>query len=400
MLFMNLIPTELFQNIVSIRRQIHKHPELAFQEQNTAAIIIEELKRLGIETITGIGKTGVIGRIESQMHSGPVVALRADMDALAIKEETGLEFASENVGVMHACGHDGHVAMLLGAASLLKESLTKGSVLLVFQPAEEGGAGAQKIMESGLLDKAEAIFACHLDRHFEVGQLVVQEGSISAFTDRFDITIKGKGGHAAQPHDTVDAIVIASLIVMSLQTIVSREVNPIHPSIVSVGKIAGGSVPNAVADSAILCGTIRTTEMHVREQIKAGIKRIANAAGRLHNANVKVEFIEGYPSVINTIQESKIARQAIVNIIGEEALVNTRYVTMGGEDFSFYLEKIPGCLVRLGAQKKGLENVPAHSSTFDFDEDALGIGTAFLAEVARLAIDNLAKKSAVLSSTG
>jgi hippurate hydrolase len=186
---------------------------------------------------------------------------------------------------------------------------------------------------------------------------------------------------------------------MSLQTIVSREVNPLHPSIVSVGKIAGGSVPNAVADSATLSGTIRTTETHVRKQIKAGIQRIANASGVLHNARVEVEFIEGYPSVINTVEESKIARQAIVNIIGDEALVDTRYVTMGGEDFSFYLEKIPGCLVRLGAQKKGLENIPAHSSTFDFDEDALGIGAAFLAEVAKLVIDSLAKKSSSPSST-
>ena len=392
MIFMNLVPEKLFQNMVSIRRRIHKHPELAYQEENTAAIVIEELNKLGIEATTGIGKTGVIGRIDSPKNPGPVVALRADMDALAIKEETGLEFASEIDGVMHACGHDGHVAMLLGAASLLKESLQEGSILLVFQPAEEGGGGAQKILDSGLLAKADAIFACHLDRHFKVGNIVAQAGSISAFTDRFDITVKGKGGHAAQPHDTVDAIVIASLIVMSLQTIVSREVNPLHPSIVSVGKIAGGSVPNAVADSATLLGTIRTTETHVRKQIKAGIQRISNAAGILHNASVEVEFIEGYPSVINTVEESKIARQAIVNIIGDKALVDTRYVTMGGEDFSFYLEKIPGCLIRLGAQKKGLENVPAHSSTFDFDEDALGIGAAFLAEAAKLTIDSLAKK--------
>ncbi|MFQ5963921.1 MAG: M20 family metallopeptidase [Candidatus Scalinduaceae bacterium] len=396
---MNLVPKELFEYMVSIRRRIHKHPELAYQEENTAAIIIEELNKLGIEANTGIGKTGVIGRICSSHNADPAVALRADMDALAINEKTGLEFASEINGVMHACGHDGHIAMLLGAATLLKESIKTGSVLLVFQPAEEGGGGAQKIMDSGLLAKADAIFACHLDRHFKVGELVVQQGPISAFTDRFDINVKGKGGHAAQPHDTVDAIVIASLIVMTLQTIVSREVNPIHPSIISVGKIEGGSVPNAVADSARLSGTIRTTETHVRKQIKAGIQRIANAAGTLHNADVKVEFIEGYPSVINTIEESKIARQAVINAIGDEALVDTQYVTMGGEDFSFYLEKIPGCLVRLGAQKVGLENVPAHSSTFDFDENALGIGAVFLAEVAKLSIDHLIKKTAGSSST-
>ena len=362
---MNNVSKDLFQYMVRVRRRIHEHPELGYQEENTAAIITEELKNLGIKATTGIGITGVIGQINSNLD-GPVVALRADMDALAIHEETGLEFASKIDGVMHACGHDGHVAMLLGAASILKDTLKTGSVLLVFQPAEEGGGGAQLIMDSGLLDKAKAIFACHLDRHFKIGKLVVQAGPISAFTDRFNITIKGKGGHAAQPHDAVDAIVVASLIVMSLQTIVSREVNPMHPSIVSVGQIKGGSVPNAVAENAWLSGTIRTTDTQTRELIKAGIMRIANAAGTLHNANVEVEFVQGYPSVINTLKESEIARMAVGNILGEEALVDTQFASMGGEDFSFYLEKIPGCLVRLGAQKAGLESVPAHSSTFDF----------------------------------
>jgi len=391
---MKIVSNDLFQYMVRIRRQIHEHPELGYQEENTSAIIIEELKRLGIKATAGIGKTGVVGQINSN-QDGPVVALRADMDALAIHEETGLEFASKIDGIMHACGHDGHVAMLLGAASLLKETLKTGSVLLVFQPAEEGGGGARKIMDSGLLDKAKAIFACHLDRHFKVGKLVVQSGPISAFTDRFNITIKGKGGHAAQPHDAVDAIVVASLIVMSLQTIVSREVNPMHPSIVSVGQIEGGSVPNAIAENAKLTGTIRTTDTHTRDLIKAGITRIANAAGTLHNANVDIEIVNGYPSVINTLEESGIARMAVENVLGKEAIVYTQFASMGGEDFSFYLEKIPGCLVRLGAQKAGLEGIPAHSATFDFDENALGIGAAFMAETARLAIDHLSKNAKI-----
>ncbi len=386
---MNIVSKELFQQMVRIRREIHMYPELGYQEENTATIITEELKRLGIKSTTGIGKTGVVGQINPTDDVGPVVALRADMDALAIKEETGLEFASKTDGVMHACGHDGHVAMLLGAASLLKETLKAGNVLLVFQPAEEGGGGAKKIMESGLLDKVKAIFACHLDRHYKAGKLVVQSGPISAFTDRFDISIRGKGGHAAQPHDAVDAIIVASLIVMSLQTIVSREVNPMHPSIVSVGQIEGGSVPNAIAETAKLTGTIRTTETHIRDQIKSGMTRIANAAGTLHNADVSITFVEGYPSVINTVEESEIARMAIKNILGDRALVDGQFASMGGEDFSYYLEKIPGCLVRLGAQKEGLEGIPAHSSTFDFDEKALGVGAAFLAEAAKLALERL-----------
>ena len=385
---MNSVSEELFQQMIRIRRKIHMHPELGYQEDNTAAIITEELERLGIKSTAGIGKTGVVGQIN---NSGPVIALRADMDALAIQEETGLEFASKTDGIMHACGHDGHVAILLGAASILKKTLKTGSILLVFQPAEEGGGGAQKIMESGLLDEAKAIYACHLDRHYKTGKLVVQPGPISAFTDRFDISIRGKGGHAAQPHDAIDAIVVASLIVMSLQTIVSREVNPLYPSIVSVGRIEGGSVPNAVAEAAELSGTIRTTETRIREQIMSGITRIVEAAGTLHNADVSVDFTMGYPSVINTIEEVEIARAAVINIIGEEALVDGQFASMGGEDFSYYLEKIPGCLIRLGALKDGLEGIPAHSSTFDFDEDALKIGAEFLAETAKLTIDHLSK---------
>ncbi|MFQ5329072.1 MAG: M20 family metallopeptidase [Thermodesulfobacteriota bacterium] len=386
-----LVPEKLFDHMVRIRRQIHRHPELAYKEHTTAALIEGELKRLGIEVTTGIGGTGMVGRIDSPNGSGPVVALRADMDAVAIGEATGLEFASENPGIMHACGHDGHMAMLLGAAALLKESLETGTVLLIFQPAEEGGAGALKILESGLLEGVEAIFGCHLDRHFKVGEAVAQEGAISAFTDRFEISIQGKGGHAAQPHDAVDAIVVASLIVMSLQTIVSRETNPAHPLIVSVGKFEGGSIPNAIADSAKMLGTIRSTELHVREQVIAGIKRIGSAAGLLHDAQVEVKITGGYPSVINAKDETGIAQSVLRSLLGDSAVTDSGYINMGGEDFSFYLQKIPGCFVRIGAQKEGLENVPAHSAHFDIDERALAVGAAYLAKVAKTAIESLSK---------
>jgi amidohydrolase len=389
---MKSVPKAVYHNMVRVRRQIHEHPELAYEEYKTAALIEEELRKLGIDVTTGIGKTGIVGKISAPKDSGPVVALRADMDGIAIDENTGLEFSSRIPGVMHACGHDGHVAMLLGAAALLKKSLQSGTVLLVFQPAEEGGAGALKMLESGLLDRAGAIFACHVDRHFKVGEAVAQEGPISAFTDRFEIFIKGKGGHVAQPHDSVDAIVVASMIVMSLQTIVSRETNPAHPLIVSVGKIEGGSVPNAIADSAKMWGTIRSTELHVREQVISGLKRIANAVGVLHDANVEVTISQGYPSVVNTAEETALARKALKSLLGDGPVVESGYINMGGEDFSFYLQKIPGCFVRIGAQKEGLENIPAHSSHFDFDEKALAVGASYMAEVAKMTIDHLGNK--------
>ena len=220
---------------------------------------------------------------------------------------------------------------------------------------------------------------------------VAQEGAISAFTDRFEISIQGKGGHVAQPHDAVDAIVVASLIVMSLQTIVSRETNPAHPLIVSVGRIEGGSIPNAIADSAKMLGTIRSTELHVREQVIAGIKRIGSAAGLLHDAQVEVNITGGYPSVVNAKKEAVIAQSVLRSLLGDNAVIDSGYVNMGGEDFSFYLQKIPGCFVRIGAQKEGLENVPAHSSHFDIDERALAVGAAYMAEVAKTTIDSLSK---------
>ncbi len=383
----NIMPEEIFKNIVDIRRRIHMYPELNYKEVKTAAVISEELTRLGIEHETGVGVTGIVGKITSNSGKGPVVALRADMDAIAIQEQTGLPFASKIPGVMHACGHDGHVAMLLGAAALLKDKLEDGTVLLVFQPAEEGGAGALKIIESGKLEGVDAIFGCHLDRHFKPGKLVLQKGPISAYTDKFEICISGKGGHAAQPHDAVDAIVVASMLVMSLQTIVSREANPAHPLIVSVGKIEGGAIHNAIAESASLLGTVRSTEPQVREKVLNGIKRISKAIGSLHDAKVDVKITNGYPPVTNTPEETLIAQEAARSLLGDSAVIDSDYVNMGGEDFSYYQEKIPGCFARVGAQKEGLESIPAHSAFFDIDESALAVGAAYMARAALLTIE-------------
>ena len=387
-----LVPDKLFDEMVRIRRRIHANPELAYREFETARFIEEKLTDLGIEVTSGIGGTGIVGKIVAPQGDGPVVALRADMDAVAIDEATGLEFASKNKGAMHACGHDGHVAMLLGAASILRDSLETGTVLLVFQPAEEGGAGALKILESKALEGVDAIYGCHLDRHFKVGEAVAQVGAISAFTDRFEITIQGKGGHVAQPHDAIDAIVVASLIVMSLQTIVSRETNPAHPLIVSVGRIEGGSIPNAIADTAKMLGTIRSTEEKVREQVIAGIKRMGSAAGVLHDAHVEVKITGGYPSVVNEKKTTGLAKKALTSLLGENAVIDSGYINMGGEDFSFYVQNIPGCFVRIGAQKEGLENIPAHSAHFDFDEQALAVGAGYMAEVAQRTIKALGMK--------
>lgn len=383
----NIMDEEIFNNIVDIRRRIHMYPELNYKEVKTAAVISDELTRLGIEHDTGVGVTGIIGKITSGSGKGPVVALRADMDAIAIEEKTGLPFASKVPGVMHACGHDGHVAMLLGAAALLKDNLKNGTVLLVFQPAEEGGAGALKIIESGKLEGVDAIFGCHLDRHFKPGKLVLQKGPISAYTDKFEICIGGKGGHAAQPHDAVDAIVVASMLVISLQTIVSREANPAHPLIVSVGRIEGGAIHNAIAESASLLGTVRSTESQVREKVLNGIKRISNAIGSLHDAKITVKITNGYPPVTNTPEETLISQEAARSLLGDSAVIDSDYVNMGGEDFSYYQEKIPGCFARVGAQKEGLESIPAHSAFFDIDESALAVGAAYMASAARLTIE-------------
>jgi hippurate hydrolase len=293
---------------------------------------------------------------------------------------------------MHACGHDGHSSMLVGAAQLLVATPPPLPVRLLWQPAEELGQGAKALVEAGALDGVAMIFGGHLDRHYPPGTLVVTDGAVNASTDTFHIEITGKQGHGARPHETVDAIVIGSLFVTALQTIVSREIDPAHPSVISVGRFDAGSAPNVIAGRALLEGTIRAQDPKVRAHLCRAIERIAKAVGDLHGAGIQVEVRIGTPPVINPPGPTALARAAAASIVGDDHVLTLHTANMGGEDFAYYMEQIPGCYIRYGAQVPGRESFPAHSSRFDIHESALGTGAAWLDRVARVAGDHLRKE--------
>lgn len=376
------------KRLISFRRDLHRYPELAFHETRTSAKICEQLDRLGISYRRGVAQTGIIAEIPGGHHDAktPRVALRADIDALPVHEETGLEFASQNEGIMHACGHDGHATMVLGAAELLaKEGALPAPVHILFQPAEEKGAGAIAMIEEGALEGVAMIFGGHVDQHYRTGQIVTHAGAVNASSDTFRIEILGKGGHAARPHETVDTVVVGSLLVMALQTIVSREIDPAHPSVVTVGRFEAGTVSNVIAGQALLEGTIRAQEQFVRDHVANSLRRVCESVARLHNAEIAVRVQDGTPPVVNTPEMTEIARSAAAAVVGEENAVPLQTANLGGEDFAYYLREVPGCYVRLGAQAPGKQGQPAHSSKFDFDEGVLPIGAHFFSQVAKVA---------------
>ncbi|MGX2030298.1 MULTISPECIES: M20 metallopeptidase family protein [Methylocaldum] len=376
----------IYPRMVELRRLLHRYPELAFEEAQTARMIMEELDRLGIPYEYGGIGGGIVARIAGKSE-GATVALRAEMDGLPGVETTGLPFASLNPGKMHACGHDGHMAMVLGAAALLKDDPPPGNVLLIFQPAEERGGGSRIILRSGALSGVKAIFGGHVTGHYRVGEIMVAPGVLTAQSDGFLIRIQGRGGHGARPHEAVDAVVVAGLLIVAMQTLVSREVNPVYPSVITIGQVSAGSAPNVIAETATLRGSIRTTLPEVRKHLLEGLERMAKGIGDLHNARIEVIVNEGYPPVVNTLVESEIARRAAGKIVGEKGLVSMEYPSMGSEDFAYYLQEIPGCYVRLGARREGWEHIPLHSPAFDFDEEVLKIGAAFFDRVTRDAIE-------------
>lgn len=368
-----------------IRRDLHRIPEAGFGEFKTAAYLSARLRELGIDHRCGVANTGIVAWLGDNADNG-CVALRADMDGLPIEERTALDFSSTHPGFMHACGHDGHMTMLLGAAALLIQDSPKGRVVLLFQPAEESHGGATTMIRQGALDGVDAIFSGHIDRHFPVGEFAVEPGLICAYTDQFTIEIHGKGGHAAKPHETVDSIVVASQLVMSIQTLVSRETNPVSPTVISIGRIHGGTAANVIADRTVLEGTIRTTHPKTRQTVIDGLKRMTGAMRDLYNATATLTVAEGYPPIINHLGATRIAADAAAMTVGKDKVMPLPHPSLGGEDFSYYLHKVPGCFVRIGAMKQGLDNAPAHSPFFDFDEAALSIGAHFFAQVSRLAL--------------
>lgn len=390
---MPLIPESLQHRLVQLRRVLHEYPELSGQEQNTAAVISKFLEGLGIAHRNGLAGHGVLADIPGP--SGvPCVVLRADIDALPIQEETGLEFASVHDGVMHACGHDGHTTMLLGAAALLSEDKDlPAPVRLIFQPAEEKGTGAMAMVQAGVLDEAGMIFGGHLDRHYPPGTIVVSEGPVNASTDNFTIEIIGQGAHGARPHESIDAVVVGSLMIMALQTIVSREVDPARPSVVSVGQFHAGTAPNVIAGQARLDGTVRAQDSAVRRQLLSSVRRIAESIAQLHGAKIQITITEGTPPLVNSAEMADLARRAAIEVVGENNVVPLKTANMGGEDFSYYMEKIPGAYVRFGSQVPGKEGFPAHSSKFDFDEGALAVGAAFYRSIAKVAGRRLADRA-------
>ncbi len=374
--------TSFPEELVELRRTLHRIPELAFQEERTAERVLAALAALGIPATYGGRGAGVLGRVRGRAGA-PVVALRAEMDALPGNEITGLPFASEHPGRVHSCGHDAHMAMVLGAARLLAELPPEGDVVLVFQPAEEQGKGACAMLRSGALDGASAIFAGHVTHHYETGQIMVTGGTVTAQSDRFVMRVHGRGGHGARPHEAVDAVIVAGLLISALQTLVSREADPLHPTVVTIGRVAAGTAANVIAEEALLEGTIRTTVPAARERVHEGIRRMAEAAGALHHATVAVELVDGNPPVVNTPREAEICRRAAEVVVGTRSVVPQEHPSLGAEDFAYYLHEMPGCYVRFGARGEGSPYVPLHSPAFTVDERVLAVGARFFDQVVR-----------------
>jgi amidohydrolase len=375
---------ERWSEMVEIRRHLHQHPELSFQEKNTAKYIVDYYRRLGIDVRENVGGNGVVATINGRLP-GKTVGLRADFDALPIQDEKDVEYRSTVPGVMHACGHDGHTATLLVLGKTLhelKEQLP-GTVKLIHQHAEEyAPGGAKPMIEDGCLDGVNVIFGTHLWATEKLGKILFKTGPIMAAADRFEIVIKGSGGHGAQPHKTKDAIVAGAQLITDLQQIVSRRVNPIDPAVVTVGSFVADNAFNVIADQAKLIGTVRTFNPEVRDFIESEIEQIVKGVSLSFNCEYEYRFERGYPAVVNHSEETQLLIQCAADI-DEVHNVEEIELQMGGEDFAYYLEKVKGTFFFTGAAPENADTLyPHHHPKFDINEKALLIAAKTLASAA------------------
>lgn len=392
---MRILPEilESAESIAQIRRNIHAHPELRFEEKRTAELVAEALSSWGIPVFKGLGKTGVVGRLDGDLGPGKMIGLRADMDALPLQEKNTFAHASTNPGKMHACGHDGHTAMLLGAAQYLSNHREfKGSVIFIFQPAEEGGAGAQEMIEDGLFEQfpCDAVFGLHNWPGLEEGHFGVTTGPMMASSNEFSIEIQGKGGHAALPHNSADPIMAGVQIAQALQTIITRNKRPVDAAVISITQFHAGKTSNVIPDAAMLGGTVRTFTLEVLDLIERRLHEIANQVASAFDCKADVEFKRNYPPLINHERETLFASHVMKELVGE-ARVNTRIdPTMGAEDFAFMLLKKPGCYVFLGngdgdhrMTGHGMGPCHLHNPSYDFNDALIPVGINYWVRLAQ-----------------
>jgi hippurate hydrolase len=379
----------------TIRRDIHAHPELCYEEQRTADVVAARLTDWGIPVVRGLGVTGVVGIIKNGT-SDRAIGLRADMDALPMQELNTFEHASRHAGKMHACGHDGHTTMLLGAAHYLSQNRNfDGTVYLIFQPAEEGGAGARRMMDDGLFERfpMEAVYGMHNWPGIKAGSFGVVAGPMMASSNEFRAVVKGKGAHAAQPHRGIDPVMVAVQIAQAWQTIISREKNPLDTAVLSITQIHAGSATNVIPDEAVMIGTVRTFSTDVLDLIERRMREIANGLAASFGATVDFTFKRNYPPLINHPEQTAFAIEAMRAVVGADNVDTNVEPTMGAEDFAFMLQEKPGCYVFIGNgdgdhrhRGHGLGPCQLHNGSYDFNDHLLPIGASYWARLVEMSL--------------
>lgn len=374
-----LMDEELYQQMEIWRHDFHKYPETAYEEHRTARIVADLLKSFGITVHTGIAETGVVGVLEGDLSGNQAIGLRADMDALPITEQNTVSYCSHNKGKMHACGHDGHTAMLLGAAKYLSENRDfRGRVIFIFQPAEEGEAGAKRMLDEGVFEQfpVDAVFGMHNWPGLPVGHFGVHAGPVMAAMDTFDITITGKGGHAAMPHQCIDPVMVSSHLMVAIQSIMSRELDPLAQSVLTITKIHGGDAYNVIPHQVVLCGTCRTFDRTVRDKIESRLRlKIEQVCGGF-GATGSLNYIKRFPATINHKNQAEFCASVAKKVVGRDAVYTDIQPSMASEDFAYFLLQKPGAFVWIGNGPAD-EGRKLHNPCYDFNDEALIVGANF-----------------------